>query len=72
MKNEKWSELGYLKNWDSTKKTPKLAQWDNPQSGTLHEPTMAYLDINCAHYYNPTVAVGVHWVSISWQQNLWA
>jgi uncharacterized repeat protein (TIGR03806 family) len=33
---------------------PRLAAWDDPDSGTVEERTRAWLDINCAHCHNPT------------------
>jgi len=33
---------------------PRLAQWDDPESGTVEERTRAWLDINCAHCHSPT------------------
>ena len=45
----KWVSIGYLKGYDSNQNYAKVAVWDDPNSGTLHERAMAYLDINCAH-----------------------
>lgn len=50
---QKWAEVGYLNGFDATKTYPKMAQYDNPQSETLHERALAYLDINCGHCHNP-------------------
>ncbi|MCB0846668.1 MAG: hypothetical protein KDE26_25640 [Bacteroidetes bacterium] len=50
---EKWAEVGYLTGYNPGAEHSKVAQWDNPQSGSLHERAMAYLDINCAHCHNP-------------------
>ncbi len=51
---EKWAAVGYLKGYDASQVHPKVATWDQEATGTLHERTMAYLDINCAHCHNPT------------------
>lgn len=50
---EKWSTMAYLEDYDATKTPPKVAQWDKPETGSLHERALAYLDINCAHCHNP-------------------
>ena len=49
----KWAEFGYLEGFEPGAEHPRVAQWDNPESGTLHERAMAYLDINCGHCHNP-------------------
>lgn len=46
---EKWASVGYLSGFDSEKVHPKVAVWDDENTGTLHDRAMAYLDINCAH-----------------------
>lgn len=50
---EKWAEVGYLAGYETNVEHPKVAQYDNPASGTLHERALAYLDINCGHCHNP-------------------
>lgn len=50
---EKWTSLGYLKGYDVNTASPKLADYRNEISGSLHERAMAYLDINCGHCHNP-------------------
>jgi uncharacterized repeat protein (TIGR03806 family) len=49
---EKWASVGYLTGFDTSTEHPKIATWDDEQSGTLHERAMAYLDINCGHCHN--------------------
>ena len=51
---DKWASVGYLKGYDTDQNHPKVATWDQEDTGTLHERTMAYLDINCAHCHNHT------------------
>ena len=43
-----------MKNYSPEKTSPKLAIWNDSNSGTLHERAMAYLDVNCGHCHNPT------------------
>ena len=49
----KWSAEGKLTGWQSTDNHPKAANWNDTESGTLHQRAMAYLDINCGHCHNP-------------------
>lgn len=49
----RWANIGYLKGYDPLQPLPKLANYTDPTSGTLHERAMAYLDINCGHCHNP-------------------
>lgn len=49
----KWASIGYLEGYDPSQSHPKLANYTDPSSGTLHERAMAYLDINCGHCHNP-------------------
>ena len=60
---EKWSEIGYLSGFNSKNPKPKFAVWNNPESGTLHERAMAYLEVNCGHCHNadgPGNTSGLH------------
>lgn len=62
---DKWSTLGLLEGFDPTLPHQKAAIWDNPESGTLHDRAMSYLDINCAHCHHPEGAAntsGLHLV----------
>jgi len=50
---EKWNSIGYLSDYQPKTPYKKVAQWNNPSSGSLHQRAMAYLDINCGHCHNP-------------------
>lgn len=65
---EKWAEMGYLTGFDAQQIHPKMAQWDHPQSGTLHERAMAYLDINCGHCHNPNGPGGSSGLTLTYQE----
>lgn len=49
---DKWSEVGYLQNYSNDINHPAVAQWDDG-SISVHDRSMAYLDINCGHCHNP-------------------
>lgn len=49
----KWAETGYLTGYTVEAKHPSVAVWNDDKSYTLHERSMAYLDINCGHCHNP-------------------
>ena len=47
---DKWAEVGYLTGYNKTENTNnKIAQWDDPHSGTVEERAKSYLEVNCAH-----------------------
>lgn len=59
----KWHQLSILDSLPTHNSLPKLAQWDNPQSGTLDERARAWLEINCAHCHRaegPAKNTGLH------------
>ncbi len=49
----KWAETGYLSGYDANVDHQSVARWDDEESHSLHERSMAYLDINCGHCHNP-------------------
>ena len=48
----KWQDLGLLRNLPDFDAIPRIADWDNPKSGSLDQRARAWLDINCAHCHN--------------------
>jgi uncharacterized repeat protein (TIGR03806 family) len=48
-----WKKAGALVGSPSSAETPRLAVWDDPESGTLDERARAWLEINCAHCHHP-------------------
>ena len=44
---------GYLTALPEAENRPSLPLWEDPQSGTVHQRAMAYLDINCGPCHNP-------------------
>ena len=49
---EEWTRLGVLRGLPK-EGVPQLSQWDDPESGSLHERALGYFDINCSHCHNP-------------------
>jgi uncharacterized repeat protein (TIGR03806 family) len=43
-----WSKLGYLQGAPAPDRAPRLAVWDDPQTGTVEQRARAYLEVNCA------------------------
>ena len=50
---EHWTRLGILEGAPSLAHVPKLAVWDDPESGSLDDRARAWLEINCAHCHSP-------------------
>lgn len=48
---EKWKSVGILETKEPIDYQP-IAQWDDPQSGSLEARALAYLDVNCGHCHN--------------------
>ena len=49
---EKWNHLHMIEKLPSLSEIPKIANWDDPTSGTIDQRARAWLDINCAHCHN--------------------
>lgn len=49
---KKWSDIGYLTDMPAGDTIPKIAKWDEEDSGTLEERAMAYLEVNCGTCHN--------------------
>jgi len=54
----RWTQAGYLQGAPDPSAAPKVAQWDDPASGTLDARARAYLDNNCAHCHQPAGSAG--------------
>jgi len=44
-----WTRAGILAGAPDPSNAPRLARWDDPESGTLDQRARAWLEINCAH-----------------------
>jgi uncharacterized repeat protein (TIGR03806 family) len=49
----RWTAAGYLSGAPAPAAAPRVAQWNEPSSGSLAERAAAYLDNNCAHCHQP-------------------
>ncbi len=52
----RWTELGYLKG--APKDFAEVAVWNKPETGSLEQRALAYLDNNCAHCHQPGGTAG--------------
>ncbi|MCB0643194.1 MAG: hypothetical protein KDC44_16210 [Phaeodactylibacter sp.] len=48
----KWQAVGYLQADPGIAAIPALADWDDPESGTVEERAKAYLEVNCGHCHS--------------------
>lgn len=58
-----WTAAGILTGMPAHEDVPKLADWDDPESGSVDERARAYLDVNCAHCHSeqgPARNSGLH------------
>lgn len=50
---QQWQEHNMISGMPSPDHAPRIAVWNDPESGSLDERARAWLDINCAHCHNP-------------------
>ncbi|MCO6478876.1 MAG: hypothetical protein J5I94_19735 [Phaeodactylibacter sp.] len=50
---DKWQQAGILAAGDWAGRFAPLPDWDDPQSGTVEERALAYLEVNCGHCHHP-------------------
>jgi hypothetical protein len=49
---EHWQKLGILSS-EALPQASTMPVWNDPQSGSLNERALAYLDVNCGHCHSP-------------------
>ena len=47
-----WQAIGIIQGVPAGINIPRLAVWDNPQTGDLNSRARAYLEVNCAHCHS--------------------
>ena len=62
---KKWSEAGYLSGYIPEEKSPRMASWDQPESGSLQDRALAYLDVNCGHCHHPDGAANTSGLTLT-------
>lgn len=50
---EKWQEAGILEAQENLLDYSRMPVWNDPQSGSLKDRALAYLDVNCGHCHRP-------------------
>lgn len=50
---EHWAAQGKLTGFTGAANAPRLAVWNNAQTGSLAQRARAYLDVNCGHCHRP-------------------
>lgn len=55
----KWASMDYLAGYEPAAEHDKVADWDDPASGSLHDRSMAYLEINCGHCHREEGPAGI-------------
>ncbi len=48
-----WTARGLLRGAPDPESAPRVAQWDDPHSGTVFDRVRGYLDTNCSHCHQP-------------------
>ena len=46
-----------------------MADWEDPETGSLEERAMSYVDANCAHCHNPHGPAGVSGLSLLYNES---
>ena len=46
---DKWAAMGYLAGYNADGEHGRVADWDDPSSGSLQDRALAYLEVNCGH-----------------------
>ncbi len=49
----RWTERAILEGAPASEEAPRLAVWDDPETGSVEERARAWLEMNCAHCHNP-------------------
>lgn len=66
---DKWAEAGYLSGYDAGGEHERVADWDDPASGSLQERALAYLEINCGHCHRQEGPAGISGLNLMTKEN---
>lgn len=66
----RWSEMGYLKGYLPGREHPRMAAWDQEESGNVQARALAYLDVNCGHCHHSEGAANTSGLTLTAQASL--
>lgn len=64
-----WTRLGILRGALRPEDAPRVADWDDPSSGTIFDRVRGYFDTNCSHCHNPQGLASLKRIDLRYSQS---